>query len=116
MIVWLDHKIFGNGHGLKSPFHDDNFYWISGELYNWSGWLGAQLQSFQWRHPNASEVRELNGRRYKPFGSYRKFMWWKIFPLPIARVQVSWALTDLPDDLDKANETLRKIQKELGEL
>lgn len=120
MIVWLDHKIFGNGYGLRSPYFDDRFYWLSGEFYTWSGGLGAQLQSFQWRHPRAGEERELCGHKFRPFYSERRFMWlWRShvfgFPLPVARVRVSWC-THLPDKLDEANETLRQLRRELNDM
>lgn len=61
MILWLDHLIFGNGYGLRSPYFDNRYYWLSGQLYTWSGWLGAQLQSFQWFHPKPGEERRLGG-------------------------------------------------------
>lgn len=104
MIIWLDHLIFGNGHGLKSPYFDDRYYWLSGRLYTWSGWLGAQLQSFQWFHPRPGEERRLGGRIYKPFHSVRQGL----------RVRVCWC-TKLPDDINAANALLRQIQSELGE-
>lgn len=123
MIVWLDHKIFGNGYGLGSPYFDGRFYWLSGQFYTWSGWFGAQLQSFQWRHPKAGERRTLAGREFVVFSSERLFWWlWRdgivSIPLPLGRVRVSWALTGrdaLPDDIDEANATLRQLQKDLGD-
>jgi hypothetical protein len=120
MILWLDHKIFGSGYGLKSPFWDDKYYWLSGGLYTWSGWYGSQLQSFQWSHPKPGESRKLLGREFRPFLSNREFMWlWrdKIFaiPLPISRVRVSWSC-DLPEDLNEANAALHAMQKELNQL
>lgn len=72
MIIWLDHLLFGNGHGLKSPHFDDRYYWLSGQFYTWSGWFGSQLQSFQWFHPKPGEVRKLGGLNYSPFNSERK--------------------------------------------
>lgn len=120
MIVWLDHWIFGNGYGLKTPRIDDKFYWLSGEFYTWSGWFGSQLQSFQWRHPKAGEERVLIGRKFKPFQSSRHFMWvWRRylfgFPLPVCRVRVCWC-THISDNIDEANEELGKMEKELGRL
>jgi hypothetical protein len=105
MIVWLDHKIFGNGYGLKSPHFDSNFYWLSGEFYFWIGGLGAQLQSYQWCHPKAGEERELIGRKFRPFHSHRRW----------GRVEVAWA-THLPDNIDAANAELRRMKQELNEL
>jgi hypothetical protein len=119
MIVWLDHRIFGNGYGLKSPYFDDKFYWLSGELYTWGGWFGAQLQSFQWRHPKAGERRTMLGREFRALHSTREWLWVARnyifgFPLPIARVRVAWSYTALPTDLDEANAELRRIQAELA--
>lgn len=113
MIVWLDHLIFGNGFGLKSPSCDAKFYWLDGELYTWNGWFGAQLQSFQWRHPNAGERRKLIFREFKPVHSERMYRWlWGIVPIPIGRVRIAWACA-LPKGIDEANASLREMQKEL---
>lgn len=119
MIFWLDHRIFGNGHGLGSPYFDARFYWLSGKLYTWIGGFGAQLQSLQWMHPRPGEERVLCGRRFRPFNSRRQFLWlWrgKIFaiPTPIGRVSVSWAC-NLPDNIDAANAELRKLRSEIGD-
>lgn len=119
MIMWLDHKIFGNGHGLASPYFDDKFYWLSGELYTFMQGFGAQLHSFQWRHPLAGERRELFGYTFEVFRSSRSFLWlwrdkiWAI-PTPICRVSVAWGRIDLPKDIDKANAELRHMAKEVG--
>lgn len=117
-MLWLDHKIFGSGRGMRSPYFDNRFYWLSGRLYTHMNGLGAQLHSTQWRHPNAGEVRRLDGREYRPLHSTRQFWWlfrdsWFAIPLPIARVQVAWS-TDLPKPLDEAHATLRDIEKSLG--
>lgn len=116
MIVWLDHKIFGNGRGLGSPFHDSKFYWLvdtyrhdrpakNGELYKYSAGFGAQLSSFQWTHPKAGERRRLIGREFKPFSSYRS----------CGRVSVSWALVGMPPhDIDGANAMLRALERDLN--
>ncbi|MER9769014.1 hypothetical protein NKJ09_23450 [Mesorhizobium sp. M0189] len=113
MIAWLDHRLFGNGHGLKSPYFDDVFYWLSdtkngrrenGQLYTFSGWFGAQLQSFQWKHPLASERRRLCNREFTPLNSERRWF----------RVRVSWSWIDLPKGIDETNAALRQLQKELS--
>ncbi|OYU91941.1 MAG: hypothetical protein CFE29_03590 [Bradyrhizobiaceae bacterium PARB1] len=119
MIMWLDHKVFGNGHGLASPYFDDKFYWLSGQLYTWMGGLGAQLHSFQWRHPLASERRKLFGYEFQVFHSRRQFLWlwrdrWFAIPTPICRVSVAWARTDLPRDLNEANAELRHMATQVG--
>jgi hypothetical protein len=103
MIVWLDFLIFGRGYGLAQPRFDGRFYWLSGQFYTFIGGLGAQLQSFQWRHPRPGESRRLAGRDYRPFNSRRQGL----------RVSVSWA-TRLPSDLNEANAEIRKIETELG--
>ncbi len=92
-MLWLDHLIFGNGYGLKSPYFDNKFYWLvdtsfdrkheRGRLYTWIGGLGAQLSSREWTHPKPGECRKLLGREFKPFNSNRKGL----------RVDVSWAIT-----------------------
>lgn len=118
-MLWLDHRIFGNGYGLATPYFDGIFYWLSGRLYTWSGGFGAQLTSFQWRHPNAGEERTLAGYRFRPLHSRRRFLW--LFrrsafpiPVPIARVSVAWARVDLPKDIDAANAELREMEKRIG--
>lgn len=104
MIVWLDQKLFGNGHGMKSPYWDDRYYWLHGEFYQWIGGFGAQLQSFQWTVPHPGERRIICGRVFKPFSHSRKW----------GRVRVSWAWEDLPKALDEANNELRLLERELG--
>jgi hypothetical protein len=104
-MLWLDHLIFGNGYGLKSPYFDSRFYWLSGRLYTWIGGFGAQLQSFQWRHPKAGESRKLCGLEFRPFHSERRWL----------RVRVAWA-TKLPADLNEANQFLRRLERDLGGL
>lgn len=106
MIRWIDLHIFGNGHGLKSPYFDDVFYWLSGEAYTFSYGLGAQLQSFQWRHPISGERRRLAGRDFVVFSSTRRWF----------RVSVSWAMTDTPDDLDEHHKAIRKLHADLKEI
>lgn len=112
-MLWLDHKIFGNGFGMKSPYHDNRFYWLvdtygrersgkNGALYTYSAGFGAQLRSFQWRHPKPGERRHLIGRDFKPFHSSRRWF----------RVEVAWA-TSLPKDIDAANAALRQLKADL---
>lgn len=103
MTLWLDHFIFGNGHGLAMPHSDGRYYWLSGRLYTWIGGLGAQLQSMQWFHPIPGEERILSGNRYRPFHSIRQGL----------RVRVTWT-TRLPDDLNAANARIREIETTLG--
>ncbi len=103
MIFKLDHLIFGNGHGIKSPLYDNVFYCLSGELYTFSYGFGAQLESFQWTHPLPGERRTLIGREFVVFNSYRRW----------CRVHVSWAMTDMPSDLDGMHIAIRKLQADL---
>lgn len=107
-VTWLplDHWIFGNGHGFKSPFWDNRFLWLDGELYTFNGWLGAQLHSVQWTHPKAQEERLLNGLRFRPFSSHRKW----------GRVYVSWRWADLPMPLPRSNLALEELRSSLLEL
>lgn len=116
MILWLDHKIFGNGKGMKSPFFDDRFYWLvdtyrlgrsrraHGELYTFMSGLGAQLHSYQWTHPLAGETRQLIGREFRPLHSRRKH----------GRVEIAWAMTMLPRDLDGRHAAIRALQDDLN--
>lgn len=128
MILWLDHKIFGNGYGMASPYFDGKFYWLRdrlndqlgrGELYTFMGGHGAQLRSYQWRHPLPGNRRRLFGYDFEPFSSSRYFLWlWRDspfpIPIPVCRVRVSWARVDLPDDIDEANAELRHMEKQVG--
>ncbi len=116
MILVLDHWIFGNGHGMKSPYFDDKFYWLtdggralpgasgggeSGQLYTFMPGLGAQLHSYQWTHPNAGEERMLLGRRFRPLHSTRRW----------GRVEVAWAMQG-PKDID----AIRLLKTDLDNL
>lgn len=119
MILWLDHKIFGSGHGLGSPYFDGRFYWLAGELYTFMHGFGAQLHSIQWRHPLPGERRRLFGYDFEPFRSRREILWlwrdrWFAIPTPICRVMVAWARVDLPDDINEANAELRHMERQIG--
>lgn len=119
MILFLDHLIFGNGHGMASPFFDARYYWLvdtskqersskngakNGELYQFSHGFGAQLTSRQWTHPKPGERRRLSGRDFVVFRSTRRWF----------RVEVIWSLVDLPKDIDAANAKLRQLALDLG--
>ena len=114
MSLTIDHWIFGNGHGLKSPFWDSKFYWLNDGgpgkghaiLYHWIGGFGAQLIGMQWRHPRLNERRVLNGREYVAFQSTRRWI----------RVEVSWSLVRLPQDTDGALALMRMVKSELDAL
>lgn len=97
MILWLDHLIFGNGRGLKSPYWDNVYFWLDGQLYTFFGGFGAQLHSFQWRMPQFRERRILCGREFQVFNAQRTW----------GRVRVSWGM--IPPTSDYADiESLRK--------
>lgn len=106
MSLSLDHLIFGNGYGMKTPACDGVLFWLSGRLYTWIGGLGAQLRSTQWTHPKPGERRTLAGYRFVVFNSSRRWI----------RVETSWALVELPDKLEDANEKIRALKKCLLEL
>lgn len=106
MIISLDHLIFGNGHGLKAPFFDSKYFWLSGELYVFSYGLGAQLTSFQWTHPKPGERRVLLGREFKPFQSHRRW----------GRVEISWSMTRRIQDINELHNVIRDLQTELNAL
>jgi hypothetical protein len=105
-MLELDHIIFGNGFGMRSPYFDNRFYWLSGRLYTWVGGLGAQLQSHQWTHPKAGERRTLAGREFVIFSSSRRW----------CRVECAWALVGLPKDINAANAEIRELRKALNEI
>lgn len=115
MIRGLDFLVFGSGMGIGAPFWDQRFYWLvdtmkgrkvgRGTFYTWSGWFGAQLQSFQWTHPNAGERRRLCDLEFKPFHSERRWF----------RVRVAWACTTVPAGIDEANAFLRALERKLGQ-
>lgn len=109
MILWLDHKIFGNGFGLGAPFWDQRYFWLTrdhkrGELYTFMHGFGAQLHSIQWLHPKPGERRHLSGYEFRVFQSSRRW----------CRVMVSWGLTRLPEDIDAANAMLRQVETDLA--
>jgi len=106
MIIALDHLIFGNGHGLKSPYFNNVFYWLSGEIYTCSYGLGAQLHSFQWTYPKPGERRVLAGREFIVYQARRRW----------CRVMVSWTMVGLPDDVDEARRLIRMLEKDLKEI
>lgn len=107
MIIWLDHLLFGNGRGLKSPCFDNDFYWLKdrnsgkSEIYVWSGWFGSQLKSFQWKYPCVGEERVLCGETFIPKSATTRF----------GRVMVNWGLVGEVD-----NERLFSLQHSLDNL
>jgi len=115
MALWLDHKIFGNGFGLGSPFFDQRYYWLvdtsngrqkgRGTLYTFMGGFGAQLHSRQWRHPKPGERRRLAGREFVAFRSSRRWL----------RVEVAWSMADAPStsNIDDLNAAIRSLKKDL---
>lgn len=114
MTLTLDQWIFGSGHGLKSPYFDDIYFWLvdtsasqgggkrsaaNGQRYTWIGGLGAQLRSFEWRTPKPGTRRLLAGREFVVFNASRRGL----------RVDVAWKLVDLPRPLDEANAAIREL-------
>lgn len=105
-MLWLDHKIFGNGYGMKTPHCDGVFFWVSGDLYTWSHGFGAQMYSRQWTHPIAGERRVLAGKEFIVFSSKRYGL----------RVEVAWSMVGLSKDINEANDELRAFHRRLLEL
>lgn len=105
-MLWLDHLLFGNGNGIKSPYFDNIFYCLSGRLYTYSFGYGAQLHSTQWFHPIAGEKRVLAGETFVVFNSTRRWL----------RVQVAWSLVRLPEDITNAANAIRKFKAKLDNL
>jgi hypothetical protein len=110
MENWFDWKLFGNGHGMASPFFDDVFYWLvdtssgvrdsrNGEFYRAFGGLGAQLESIEWRMPRPGTRRRLFGHEFVVYSVTRKF----------PKVRVSWALTPCVKDFEE----VRQLHEEL---
>ena len=92
MPLWLDHALFGNGRGMKSPYWDNQFFWLvdhkrkrRGQMYTWIGGFGAQLMSREWTMPRIGTERHLFGRTFRVFQAHRKWL----------RVEVSWSATHL---------------------
>lgn len=106
MILWLDHWIFGNGFGLRSPYYDDIFYWLKdaytdkSELYTFWPGFGAQLHSIQWYKPKRFETRMICGRELCAVN-------WKT---AWGRVYISWGLSGGGADLEE----IRAFGKSLG--
>ncbi|WP_156771462.1 hypothetical protein [Labrys sp. WJW] len=106
MITWLDFRLFGNGGGLGAPYHDQRFYWLSGQFYTFMHGFGAQLHSFQWRHPKPGERRRICGRDFVVLHGSRRG----------PRVQVAWCMVGLPRDIDEANAAIRQLEQDLGRI
>lgn len=101
-MLWLDFKLFGNGHGMKSPYCDDTFYWLSGKFYRWIGGFGAQIQSFEWFAPKAGTRRCLFGNEFVVFSVSRKFL----------RVETSWALSSGMPNIEQIRRLKESLQRE----
>lgn len=112
MTFWLDWKLFGNGHGMASPYFDDVFYWLvdtyryerdsrRGRFYQMFGGLGAQLRSYEWRMPSPGTRRRLFGHEFVIFIARRKWL----------RVDCSWALAKGVKDFAE----VRELEQELRE-
>ena len=117
MGLLLDHITFGNGRGMRSPYHDNRFYWLvdtnrqersgrNGRLYTFLHGFGAQLISREWLAPRKGKIRELSGHRFKVFDHKRKWL----------RVEIAWAMIDLPRDFDAAITAIYALEKDLGQV
>ncbi|MGX5776998.1 hypothetical protein [Methylorubrum zatmanii] len=115
MILALDHLVFGNGYGLASPYFDATYHWLvdtsagerngrNGRLYKFNNLLGAQLRSIEWFAPPAGTRRVLAGREFRVFQVSRRGL----------RVDVAWAMTRLPRDIDAANAEISAFGARLG--
>lgn len=99
-MFWLDWKLFGNGHGMASPYFDDVFYWLDGRFYQFFGGLGAQLTSIEWFAPKAGTRRRLCGRELVVFSTTRCWV----------RVRVSWALVGGVKNFAEVEQFKRDLQ------
>lgn len=98
-MLWLDHLLFGNGRGMKSPHADSLFYWLDGRFYGWSGWFGCQLQSFEWRRMPAGTRRRLVDRDFVVVATQRRWL----------RVRTTWSMTGNP-----TSEEIRSLRSDLN--
>lgn len=106
MIVWLDFRIFGHGRGMAMPHFDGRLYWLAGEFYTFSPGFGAQLTSYQWRHPRAGEERWLCGRTFRVLHSSRRW----------GRVQVAWGMVGLAGlSIDEQHRRVRHLGSIVGD-
>ena len=109
MGLWLDHKLFGNGRGLKSPYFNDTYFWLrdemrpqsKGRLYTWMGGFGAQLHSIEWFAPHPDTCRRLFGQEFKVFNVSRCWL----------KVRVAWAATRQFKDYEE----VRALERQLVE-
>lgn len=104
-MLWLDHLIFGDGYGLRSPSCDDVYYWVGGKLIVWSGGYGSQLNTFQWFKPNVEDRIKVCGYEMRPFLSQRGR-----FPL---RWRVSWCFVSHPDKSSEHNAQITDLRNKL---
>ena len=99
--MMLNFLLFGNGHGLKSPFFDDKFYWLvdvkrksraskNGRFYKWIGGFGAQLESIEWRKPDIGQRRVLFGHEFKVFNCSSAGISLLGFKIPL-KYMVAWS-------------------------
>lgn len=107
----LDWLLFGNGHGMASPYFDDTFYWLKdmsrgdrkkakGRFYRLGGGFGAQLYSVEWTKPEIGAERLLAGMTFRVFHATR------VGP----RVDVAWSHVPKPktaQDLEAISTTVK---------
>lgn len=84
---------------------DDTVYFWASRPYRWSGWLGAQLESYERRRPPAGAERRMFGRDFRIFSTKREGAWYRC----------AWTLTRIPEDIDKANHVIREFQSKIRE-
>lgn len=105
--LWLDHLIFGNGHGMATPYWRGSFYWLDHELYWRTGAFGSQLASVQWSTPAPQERRTLlPGRTFQPYSASRRW----------GRCLVTWRAVDFPADLNQGHAYLQQLDHDLANL
>lgn len=99
-MFWLDWKLFGNGHGMASPYHDDVFFWLDKRFYRWIGGLGAQLSSIEWWIPKPGTRRMLFGEDFTVCTAERKWI----------RVWVTWTRTRPVRDYSEVRTLVEKLK------
>lgn len=85
---------------------DKAFFRLNGKLYGWRGWLGCQLESREWFRVPAGTERKLLGETFRVWSSDREGL----------KFATCWSLVGLSNDINEANERLRKFREQLARL
>lgn len=92
---------------------DKLFFRIDGVMYSWTGWFGCQLESHEWRRYPAGTERVILGMRFRVWTTERHWFTCCTIERHWFKCCTTWALCELPDDVYRANETLRELRAKL---